>query len=67
MPALSGADVDGYGVVNGDSSIPFNKLLLLTVSSLEGLSRTERTLDVALVEVPRALIALASAELCEQT
>ena len=63
MPPLSCAHVDNDRVVDGDAGIPLDKLLLLAVPSLEGLSRTERTLDVALVEVPRALLAVASTKL----
>ena len=66
MPPLGCAHVDNDRVVDGDAGIPLNKLLLFAVPSLEGLSRTEGTLDVTLVEVPRALIALASTKLSYQ-
>ena len=66
MPPLSCAHVDNDRVVDGDAGIPLDKLLLLAVPSLEGLSRTEGTLDVTLVEVPRALLALATTKLSYQ-
>ena len=40
--------------VDSDASIPFDKLLLLAITRLESFRWTECTLNVALVELPRA-------------
>ena len=44
--------------VNGDTTVPFDKLLLLAITCLERFLWTKCTLNVALVELPCAIAVL---------
>lgn len=61
MPPVSCANIDNDRVVDGNARFPLDEALFLAMTCLERFTWTERTLDVTLVELPTALIAIAAA------